>query len=70
VLREFAWFSPGRVHTVSTGDHRDPSDLDQRESSAITPTPALVAFLREALTPRLVAFIAGGDRDPRDPPVG
>jgi hypothetical protein len=35
------------------------ADLEAHRFATTTPTPALGAFLREALTPRLVAFIAG-----------
>lgn len=35
------------------------ADLEAHRFATTTPTPALVAFLREMLTPRLVAFIAG-----------
>ena len=35
------------------------ADLEAHRFATTTPTPALVAFLRETLTPRLAAFIAG-----------
>ena len=35
------------------------ADLDAHRFATTTPTPQLVAFLRETLAPRLVAFIAG-----------
>ena len=35
------------------------ADLEAHRFATTMPTPALVTFLREALTPRLVAFIAG-----------
>lgn len=35
------------------------ADLEAHRFATTTPTPALVAYLRETLTPRLVAFIAG-----------